>query len=67
MRKQTLVCFEIDLLAQFDQHIIRPCSRSDLLNDIIEYLLRNPYVIDSFVQNRNSIMQSNAERNITND
>lgn len=63
-RKQTLVYFETDLLNQFDQHIVRPCSRSDALNDILDYLLKNPDVINSFVERRNASMKEIAERNI---
>jgi len=66
VRKQTLVYFETDLLSQFDQYVIRPCSRSDLLNDIIDYLMKNPHVINSFVERRNASMLEIAERNIMN-
>lgn len=60
MRKATSINFDTDKLAILDQYIIRPCSRSDLINDIVGYILQSPYVLETFVKLKLDELNNNA-------
>lgn len=60
MRKKIMSYLEDNLVAELDQRIIRPCTRADALNDILAYALKNHYIIDVFVKERNDAMKAHA-------
>lgn len=60
MRKKVMSYLEENLIAELDQHVIKPCTRADALNDILAYALKNYYIIDVFVKERNNTMKSHA-------
>ncbi len=65
MRKPFLLNLDIDKVQKLDAQIIRPCSRSDVINDLIQFALDSGYVISAFIKSRNDQMAIDAERNIT--
>lgn len=64
MRKKYLIVLDSEIIDVIDQKVIRPCSRSDVINDSMKYLLQSPYIIEAFVNDRNKTMLDNAMRDI---
>ena len=64
-RKPTLLNLEIEIVQKVKDKIVRPCSMSDVINDLMQYALDSGYVIDAFVKARNDEMTIRAESNIT--
>ena len=64
MRKKYLIVLDSDIVEILDQKVIRPCSRSDIINDSLKYLLQSPYVFDAFIKDRNKMLLDNAMRDI---
>ena len=52
MRKLITFNIEIESLKSLDAFVIAPCSRSDILNEIISYMLTNPETINHFVNSK---------------
>lgn len=55
MKIQTLVYLEQETRDALDKFVIRPCSRSDVIEDVMQYMMKNPDVLKSFVDSRNEI------------
>ncbi len=64
MSKKYLVVLDPNKVDRLDQYVIRPCSRSDVIDDVLGYILQSPYIIEAFVKLRNDNMLSNAMRDI---
>ena len=65
MRKAYCLNLDVDKIEKLDLQIIRPCSRSDVINDLIQFALDSGYVISAFIKSRNDEMLIKAESNIT--
>lgn len=63
MRKKYTLNLDVDKVTALDNLIIRPCSKSDVINDLIQFALDSGYVISAFVKTRNDNMYSYACRN----
>jgi len=59
VRKPISINFELDNIKQLDVFIHPPVSRSDLINDILEYMLKNPDTIKHFVKTRQQQIEEN--------
>ena len=64
MRKKYLIVLESNSIDLIDQKVNRPCSRSDIIDAAIKYLLQSPYVFDAFVKDINQAYKLNAMRDI---
>ena len=60
-RKTYSFNIEQDIISRLDAIVISPVSRSDVLNDLLEYALQNKYVLESFVNNNLNIMKSRVD------
>ena len=66
-RKTYSFNIEQDIISRLDAIVISPTgdgarvSRSDVLNDLLEYALQNQYVLESFVNNNLNIMKSRVD------
>lgn len=60
-RKTYSFNIEQDIINRLDAIVISPVSRSDVLNDLLEYALNNQYVLESFVNNNLNIMKSRVD------
>ena len=60
-RKTYSFNIEQDIISRLDAIVISPVSRSDVLNDLLEYALNNQYVLESFVNNNLNIMKSRVD------
>ena len=67
MNKKYLIVFDENTITRLDSYVIRPCSRSDIINDAMTYLLDYPNIIQSFVEKRNNTMLNIAMRDIPNE
>lgn len=66
MRRPYCLNLDIDKVEKLDLQIIRPCSRSDVINDLIQFALDSGYVISAFIKSRNDDMAiKGLEGNIT--
>ena len=65
MRRAYCLNLDVDKVKMLDLQIIRPCSRSDAINDLIQFALDSGYVISAFVKSRNDAMTILGESNIT--
>ncbi len=61
MRKTFSFNLEQNLIQRLDAIVITPVSRSDVVNDLLEYALSNQYVLEFFVNNNLNIMKSRVE------
>ena len=61
MRKTFSFNLEQDNISRLDQFVISPCSRSDLIDSLINYALQTPYVLESFVQSKLDEMKIKVE------
>ena len=52
VRKIYSMNLDQDKIMRLDQMIISPCSRSDIVDDIIGFVLQSPYVIDAFIKSK---------------
>lgn len=66
MRKPTSINFEIDKLQQLKQYLIPPVSMSDLMNDIVGFMLLNPSTINTFVERKLDELKQYALTNVNN-
>lgn len=66
MRKITSLNLDIDKIQLLDQYIKLPCSRSDVVNDILGYVLQSPYVIEAFVKSKLDELNHNALTSVNN-
>ena len=66
MRKPTSINFEIDHLQQLKQYLIAPVSMSDLMNDIVGFMLLNPSTINTFVERKLNELKQYALTNVNN-
>lgn len=64
MNKKYLIVLDENTVTRLDSHVVRPCSRSDIVNDALTYLLDYPNIIQSFVEKRNSKMLEIGMRDI---
>lgn len=60
-RKTYSFNIEQDIISRLDAIVISPVSRSDVLNNLLEYALNNQYVLESFVNNNLNIMKSRVD------
>ncbi len=65
MKKKFLTVLDVSVVNEIDKKVSRPCSRSDIINASLQYLLQTPYVFDSFVQSINDGYKDNAMRDIS--
>ena len=64
MKRKYLLVLDDDVVTKIDQRVIRPCSRSDTINDALVYLLQTPYIFEDIIKRRNEDMLSIAMRDI---
>lgn len=64
MNKKYLMVIDENNIIRLDSHVIRPCSRSDIVNDVLSYILDYPNIIQSIVEKRNNNMLESAMRDI---
>lgn len=64
MKKKFLVVLDVDVVNTLDTKVIRPCSRSDIINAGMKYLLQSPYILEAFVKETNFSLQEIAKRDI---
>ena len=50
MRKTFSFNLDIETINKIDQFVIKPTSRSDLIESLLTYALSNSYILTSFVQ-----------------
>ena len=60
MRRVTSLNLDTDKIERLDQYIKLPCSRSDVVNDILGYVLQSPYIIEAFVKMKLDELNRNA-------
>lgn len=58
VRKTFSFNIEQDLISKLDAIVINPVSRSDVLNDLLEYALKSESYLESIVSNRLDVMRS---------
>lgn len=59
-RKIISLNLDVDVVQRIDQYVVRPCSRSDLVNDVLVYMMQNSGILEHFVREKNSQLQSCA-------
>lgn len=64
MKKKFLTVLDVEVVNEIDKKVNRPCSRSDIINAGLKYLLQSPYVFDVFVKEINQEFLSKANRDI---
>lgn len=52
-RKIISITIDYETLNQIDKLVVRPCSRSDIINCVLEYILNSPGIIEHFVHEKN--------------
>lgn len=60
MRKIISANMDEEKISFIDSYVIRPCSRSDVLNDLIGYVMQTPSIIEHFVSQKNRELENNA-------
>lgn len=66
MRKIISINIDIEKVQRLDQYVIRPCSRSDVINDLIGFALNSPYVIEAFVKSKLDELKIQSETSVNN-
>lgn len=61
VRKTFSFNLEEDFISRLDQFVIRPTSRSDILNDLIQYALDNEPYLTAIVNNKLDSIKSHVE------
>ena len=64
MRKLITINIDIESLKVLDSYLQVPCGRSDLLNEIISYMLTNPGTIEHFVNKKLNEVKNMLESNV---
>ena len=64
MRKIISFNIDVDKLTVLDSYVQLPCTRSDLLNEIVGYMIGNPQTMSYFVTKR--IDQTNLILSVNN-
>ena len=65
MRKIISFNIDVDKLTVLDSYVQLPCTRSDLLNEIVGYMIDNPQTMSYFVTKR--IDQTNLILSVNNE
>ncbi|HSA76377.1 MAG TPA: hypothetical protein VLE02_02415 [Nitrosarchaeum sp.] len=64
MRKPITFHIDVDTLKVLDSYVLLPCCRSDLLNEIVSYMLTNPGTINHFVNKKLNEVKNMLESNV---
>ena len=64
MRKLISFHIDADSLKVLDSYLLPPCGRSDLLNEIVGYMLTNPGTINHFVNKKINEVKTMLESNV---
>lgn len=64
MRKLITINIDVDSLTVLDSYLISPCGRSDLLNELISYMLSQPEYVKHFVGKKNTEIKNMLESNV---